>query len=167
MARRLIVATVALAALLLPAGAWAGGFATVGLSSLPDGTSPGEPWHVELTVLQHGHTPMDGLEPKVEIARGADTHVFLAKPAGKTGVYAADVTFPSAGQWSYTIDDGFTQRHPMGSVQIGPAVAGAAADGPDWRAAGAAALGAGLVVALAVAFLLRRREGGVPAAARG
>ena len=45
-----------LALLVAPAGAQAGGFATVGLSSLPDGTAPGEPWVVELTILGHGQS---------------------------------------------------------------------------------------------------------------
>ena len=49
---------VGVALLALPAVAGAGGFATVGLSSLPDGTAPGKPWHVTLTILQHGRTPM-------------------------------------------------------------------------------------------------------------
>ena len=55
--RRLIAAaigTTTAVALALPGAAGAGGFATVGLSSLPDGTPPGTPWHVTLTILQHG-----------------------------------------------------------------------------------------------------------------
>ena len=47
-------------ALAVPSGAAAGGFATVGLGSLPDGTPPGTPWHVTLTILQHGRTPLPG-----------------------------------------------------------------------------------------------------------
>ncbi len=51
------------ALLVLPAGALAGGFATVGLSSTPDGLAPGAPWNVELEILQHGRTPLDDVSP--------------------------------------------------------------------------------------------------------
>lgn len=51
------VAALAITILLaVPAGALAGGWATVGLSSTPDGAAAGRPWHLELTVLQHGRT---------------------------------------------------------------------------------------------------------------
>src|SRR3954465_1110915 len=100
-------------ALALPGAASAGGFATVGLSSLPDGTAPGTPWRVTLTILQHGktQTPMGGLHPRVVIrsADGRTTRTFAARPAGRSGEYRADVVFPSAGRWSYTVADGFTQ----------------------------------------------------------
>ena len=47
-----IAALVAAAGLLgLPAAAAAGGWATVSLSSTPDGLRPGDPWNVELTIL--------------------------------------------------------------------------------------------------------------------
>ena len=51
-----------------PATTLGGGWATVGLSSLPNGTPPGEEWVVDLTVLQHGrHSARGGR------AEGADT----------------------------------------------------------------------------------------------
>src|SRR3954465_1962541 len=90
-------------ALALPGGASAGGFATVGLSSLPDGTAPGAPWHLTLTILQHGRTPPPGLSPVVRIRRGAATRTFPARPARRPGVYTADVVFPAAGTWRYAI----------------------------------------------------------------
>ena len=58
----------ALAALLVPAAATAGGFATVQLSSLPTGTDAGGTWTPTLTILQHGVTPLDGLQPAVRVA---------------------------------------------------------------------------------------------------
>src|SRR3954453_17936400 len=96
----MVTATAAvLGALALPGAAGAGGFATVGLSSLPDGTAPGEPWHVTLTILQHGRTPLPNLQPVVRIrsANGATTRTFAARPALGAGVYNADVVFPTAG----------------------------------------------------------------------
>ena len=68
MRRITLVAALALAAALTaPATSLAGGFATVGLSSLPDDARPGEPWVVDLTVLQHGRTPLEGVEPAMII----------------------------------------------------------------------------------------------------
>ena len=48
-----------------PAVAHAGGFATTGLSSTPAGLRAGQPWKVELTVLQHGVTPLSELRPEI------------------------------------------------------------------------------------------------------
>jgi hypothetical protein len=110
----------ALAGLLLPAAATAGGFATVQLSSLPAGTDAGGTWTPTLTVLQHGITPLDGLRPTVRIANEAGTtESFDARPAGEPGTYLATVTFPSAGVWRYEIWDGFSQTHTYSPVTIG------------------------------------------------
>ena len=177
--RAALAAGVAL--LVLPAAAGAGGFATVGLSSLPDGTAPGKPWHVTLTILQHGRTPLSDLTPTVRVASadGQTVRTFTAKPAGKAGTYTADVVFPSAGRWQYSIDDGFTQTHFYAPVAIGASAAvpvpgsqsgagPAGANGPAERdddggnvaAALGAAVVAGLAAALAAALLVRRRDTG-------
>jgi hypothetical protein len=188
--RRAIVAATAgaaIAALALPGAAGAGGFATVGLSSLPDGTAPGTPWHVTLTILQHGRTPLTDIEPSVVVrsADGRTTRTFAAKPAGKAGLYTADVVFPSAGEWRYSVADGFSQTHSFAPVAIGssrpvaipgsqsgagPAGANrppaADSDGGNVAAAIAAAVVAGLLAALAAAVLVRRRPAASPAAPR-
>jgi len=180
-ASRLAIVAVAVAAVLvLPAGAAAGGYATVGLGSLPDGTPPGTPWHVTLTILQHGRTPLRNVEPTVVIrsAGGATTRTFAAKPAGKPGVYTADVVFPAAGRWRYTVDDGFSQVHsfapvaigasrpvPIPGSQSGAGPAGASApttrEGGSVGAALAAAVVAGLLAAGLAFVLLRRRTDAV------
>src|SRR5215210_6639573 len=94
---RLLLPLLLLAA---PAVAHAGGFATTGLSSTPDGLRAGEPWKVELTILQHGRTPLADLSPEIVVrdADGNDT-TFAARPAGREGGYVATVRFPKPGQW--------------------------------------------------------------------
>ena len=77
--RKLVVAALALA-VLVPATALAGGWATVKLSSTPTGSRAGEPWVVQLTVLQHGQTPLADLQPHVRIEQGALARQFLARP---------------------------------------------------------------------------------------
>jgi hypothetical protein len=128
--------------LALPAGALAGGWATVELSSTPDGLAPGTPWKVDISVLQHGRTPLDNVHPTVTItsADGSTQRTFATRPAGRPGVHRATVTFPNAGRWRYVIDDDFTARHPYPPVQIG---AGASAGATASAGSGAAADAAG------------------------
>jgi hypothetical protein len=178
--RRLLPFPIALTlALLAPALASAGGFATAGLSSTPDGIAPGKPWKVDITVLQHGRTPLDGLTPRVRISSGAVTREFAAKPTAEPGVYRAEVVFPKAGEWEYVVLDGFNDQmpHTFPAVRIGggaaspaspaaPSPAPAPAPAPDDGGIAAGWLwGAGAALVLALALLagdrLRRR----PAAA--
>ncbi|MEA2222277.1 MAG: hypothetical protein QOH83_653 [Solirubrobacteraceae bacterium] len=105
--------------LALPAGALAGGWATVGLSSTPDGVGPGQSWNVALEILQHGRTPLNGVHPTVTIVAGDTTRTFQTRPAGRPGTYRAAVMFPGAGTWRYVVDDGFTARHSYPAVRIG------------------------------------------------
>jgi hypothetical protein len=162
MGRLLALVAIALA---LPASALAGGFATVQLSTLPTGTPQGGTWSPELTVLQHGVTPLDGLAPTVRLYDSAGVATeFDARPTGEPGVYTVDVVFPAGGTWRYEIFDGFSQTHTYAPVTI------SGGTGPDSFpvlpvAAGVAA--AALLLA-AIAFLLvRRRRGALPPVAEG
>ena len=159
-----MAALVAAAGLLgLPATATAGGWATVSLSSTPDDLGAGAPWDVDMTILQHGRTPLDGLEPSITLtntATGKTEHV-VAKPTGRPGVYEAHAVFPEAGRWTYAIDDGFSRVHDYPAVMIGGEGASAPAaatsdDGFPWTALLASLL-AGLAAA-GLALTLRRRR---------
>jgi hypothetical protein len=131
--------------LLLAPAAHAGGWATVTLSSTPTA----EHWVVDLTVLQHGRTPLDDLQPVVTIANGKTSKDFAAKPTGKRGTYRADVVFPTAGRWTYQIDDGFISELPHTYPPVQIAEQAAAGDGgPNllWLIGGIALLLAALVL---------------------
>jgi hypothetical protein len=151
--------------LALPAGALGGGWATVRLSSTPDGLRPGAAWNVELDVLQHGRTPLSGVRPTVTITSGQLSRTFTSQPTGKPGTYRASITFPKAGTWRYLVDDDFSARHGYPPVQISAggraAVAAASAGGAGGgaiaydRVALAALAG---IVAAACALLLPRRR---------
>src|SRR6476469_2967994 len=104
--RRVLLA-VSLLLLFAPA-AHAGGWATVSLSSTPTVKD----WTVDLTVLQHGRTPLEDLQPAVTMRSGDTIKDFRAKPTGKPGVYRANVVFPTTGRWTYEIDDGFVSQIP-------------------------------------------------------
>ena len=157
--------------LVMPAAAGAGGWATAGLSSTPEGVAPGQTWKVDITVLQHGRTPLDGLQPSVVIRSGDTTREFAAAPTGKSGVYRAAVVFPTAGRWDYEVLDGFIdQPHTFPAVQIGgdgavPAAAAQSqppaappADGGGISAGWLLAAGAALALAGALLVLDRRRR---------
>jgi YtkA-like len=184
MARRLLIAaTMAMAGGSLAAGpASAGGWATVGLDSVPDGIRAGEAWVVRLTVLQHGRTPLEGIEPTLTISKagGGATRTFAAARTARAGVYRTSVVFPSAGSWRYVVDDDFSARHSFGPARIAEPRASAkvpvaaavprAGDGDDRGGsvglALAAALAAGLIAA-GLVVLLRRRPARGPTAGEG
>ena len=138
--RRSLLVVAAASALAFAATAAAGGWATVQLSSTPRGLSAGEPWVVNITVLQHGRTPLDGLRPTLTIRKslprinsgvGAGrltTRTFAARPTGRTGVYRARVVFPSAGTWRYEVYDGFVRYNGARTHHYAPVTIARIAD---------------------------------------
>jgi hypothetical protein len=183
MALRIALLAAIAAALAVPTAATAGGWATVGFDPPPEGLAAGDPWRVELTILQHGRTPLEGVKPwvVVESSHGAEQESFLGRPTGKPGVYRATVVFPSAGTWKMVVDDGFAARHSFPAVEVrgggedatepvalaNPAAAtppSAGDDGPNLLLAFAAAAIAAVAAGLGAAFLQRRRGGSSPAA---
>ena len=98
----------------------------MGLDSLPpSGLEANQNWPVDISVLQHGQTPLAGVIPIVRIRDGGGKVVksFTATPTDKAGVYHADVTFPGEGTYSYEVYDGFAeyggaQTHTFKPVEI-------------------------------------------------
>jgi LPXTG-motif cell wall-anchored protein len=163
--RRIALISFALALVAAPA-ALAGGWATAGLSSTPAGTGPGAPWNVDITLMQHGRTPLEGMQPAIVVTDSAGKETRFAGKEVGNGVYRTSVVFPERGRYTYTVDDGFGNAfpHEFPPVQIGAAGTAPATPAPDsggtpwWPfavvAAGLAA-GGGLV-------LMRRRRSGAP-----
>lgn len=176
------VMLVAVAAVLGLAGAaQAGCWATAGISPLPTAVEAGGVWAVDVTVLQHGRTPMPDAKPEVVItnAKTGETQTIAALPTSAVGVYRADVTFPSAGSWDVAVNDGFpvaecATTHTFGAYAIGgggapatpapepaPAAvpAGPSADGSSvvWPVVGGVA--GALALAALAAFVMRARKG--------
>ena len=155
--RYLIVLSAIAIALATAGAAAAGGWATVGFSPLPDGTPPGGTWRPQITVLQHGRTPLGGLSPTIAIVEidSSESRSFTAAETSDTGVYDADVVFPTAGQWRIVIDSGFGEsRVTYGPVTIGPG----SADDPSPLLPVVAVLGGLALVAAAAFGLLRQRR---------
>jgi hypothetical protein len=109
----------------------------------------------------------------VTIRNGDTTKTFTARPTKQAGVYRASVTFPSAGTWTYVVNDGFVanQAHSFPPVDIGantgaPAAERSADDGsPTWLAFPGIALMAGALALLLVRDRRRHSPGHQPQAA--
>jgi hypothetical protein len=166
MKRLVLLALVAVSLGAVPLAA-AGGWATAGLEPPPGGLGPGDTWNAEVTILQHGQTPLMGVKPTVTIRNDAGKALtFNAKPTGKPGVYRAKVKFPSAGTWRYEVYDGFTQyggakTHTFGPVTVGPDSGGSGI--PLWLVLLAIAA---VLVAVTVVVAPRLVRPRLPAAAR-
>lgn len=159
--RRLLLLGALAAAVAAPSAA-AGGWATVQLSAVPtDGTRAGTTLPIDITVLQHGRTPLDGVTPVFRI-RGDDGKLmasYRGTPTSRTGVYHVDVRFPAAGTFRYEVYDGFVQygnasAHTYAPVQI----AGPGGDGGSFPTAPVAGVAAVLLAVLAGLVLLRRQR---------
>lgn len=154
--RRLIMLSTLVVVLASAATAGAGGWATVGIDPLPDGVEAGGTWNTNITIRQHGQTPLDGLSPAVTIfeEKGA-TDVFSATSTGDPGVYAASVVFPEAGRWNVVVDSGFGEsRLTYGPVLVeAPAPAGGTSPVPT---AGVLAIVAALALVAVGVFGVRR-----------
>jgi hypothetical protein len=161
--RHLIVLATIATALVASAVASAGGWATVGLDPLPTGVGPGEPWNTNMTILQHGRTPLTGLSPTITITLDGtgESRLFVASETGQPGVYEASVVFPEAGSWRIVADSTFgDSRLTYGPVLIEPHGAPAGAgSGEEFPVLLLVALLAGLGVVAAAAFgILRQRR---------
>jgi hypothetical protein len=104
---------------------FAGGWAVITLDELPAGVVAGEPLTIGFTVLQHGKTPMDGLDPTVTATLFKESQfVVQAEPDGKPGHYTATLTFPKEGDWSWSIQ-AFSMDQLMPTLSVAAPVAGA------------------------------------------
>lgn len=160
--QRLALALAAAVALIAAPAALAGGWATVGLGTLPPkDLAAGEAWPVEITVLQHGRTPLAGVRPSItirDLKTGAAAGTFQAEPTARTGVYRAVVRFPRAGSWAYEVYDGFTAYGNAETHHFKPVTIGGDADtSARWLLAGA---GGGVALLGLAALAVRRRRAG-------
>jgi hypothetical protein len=163
--RHLIVVATIAAALIASSAASAGGWATVGLDPLPDGVAPGDTWNTNMTIKQHGMTPLTGLSPTITITleESGLTKEFFATETDAPGVYAASVVFPEAGQWRIVADSTFGEsKLTYGPVLIEPSPVGTGGGNSGKRDFPVlpllAALGGLVVVAAGTFAVVRQRR---------
>ena len=166
--RYLIALATLVVALVVSAPAAAGGWATVGMHPLPTGVGPGDPWNTDLTILQHGVTPLTGLQPTITITLDGTgrTESFTATESEEPGVYHASVVFPEAGPWRIVADSTFGEsRLTYGPVMIeSEPVTGGSGSGADFPVVPVLAGFGALILAAAAAFGLVRQRRLRPAA---
>jgi cytochrome c2 len=101
----------------------AGGWAVITLDELPTEITAGQALSIGFTVRQHGQTLRSDLKPIVRFDRSdrAESFQVTAQRQGDEGHYAAEIKFPSAGQWDWRVDieqfGMLTQPMPALSVQ--------------------------------------------------
>jgi len=164
---RFVAALCALAAALVAASvAQAGGWATVGVDPLPTGIQAGEPWNPEITVLQHGRTPLTGLQPLVIVSEQGSglERTFSATPSDEAGVYDARVVFPEAGDWNVRVETGWWGEGELtfGPVAI-PGGSGVGTGRDSFPVAPLAVTGLALLLIAAAGLGVRRRLRPTPA----
>jgi hypothetical protein len=156
--RKLLIG-LAFAALALPAGAVAGGWATAGVGPPDDGIGPGDTWNAKVTILQHGNpeTPLMGVIPTMTIQNGSSTKTFKGTMTNEDGVSTIKVVFPSAGKWSYAVYDGFTEYGGATTHKFAPVVIGAGGEGGGFPTLTVTTVIAALAGMALLLYLLTRR----------
>ena len=90
----------------LSAPALAGGYAVVRLDEPPGEVLVATPWRFGFMVLQHDVTPNSDVTPVVR-ARHKETGEEITatgRQEGAVGHFVAEVTFPRAGEWKWSIE---------------------------------------------------------------
>jgi hypothetical protein len=132
---------------------FAGGWAVITLDELPTDVVAGEPLTIGFTVLQHGKTPMDGLNPTITANLYKDEFFTVnAEPDGKPGHYTATLTFPKEGDWRWSIQ-AFSMDQLMPMLSVAAPVAGNASQ-PVVKSEPATASISPLLIVRVLAFVL-------------
>ena len=119
--RALALALASLAA--LTSTALAGGWAVTTLDAVPAGVRAGQSLAIGFTIRQHGVTPARVEQYGGQVAirirptwkPAADVP---ARADGPVGHYLAEVRFPSAGVWSWEVEQGPFAPQPLGTVTV-------------------------------------------------
>jgi cytochrome c2 len=105
-------------ALILILPVFAGGWAVITVDELPTGVVAGKPTTIGFTVLQHGKTPLSGIDPTITATLSkSESFVVHAEEEGKPGHYIATLTFPTEGAWEWSIQ-AFTMDQPMPVLNV-------------------------------------------------
>lgn len=167
MRRRLIAGSFALLLALVSGSglALAGGWAVTSVEGVPGEIEAGKTYTLTYTVRQHGEKPVD-VDNTFISARTTtgETATFQGRPTGQIGVYTAEVTFPTAAEWSWEVEQGWFGTQSLGNLQVVEASGAGGSSSSLWTsdlARVALPAGALALVALFVlqgAFFLRGRH---------
>jgi hypothetical protein len=103
--------------------ALAGGFAVTTLDALPSPVA-GQTYRVGFMVRQHGVTPVRDATPAILVERGSERLRFAAIADGPAGHYVANVTFPTDGEWTWSVDQApFPMPQQLGTIRVAAPIA--------------------------------------------
>ncbi|HEV8516295.1 MAG TPA: hypothetical protein VGQ47_01490 [Candidatus Limnocylindrales bacterium] len=156
----LALAALALVGLATAAPVAAGGWASATLDGTPPSPNAGQPAEILFTLKQHGITPIDWEQATV-VARHSETGETLRviAEARGGGHYAAIVTFPKAGTWTWTLElrDLLLDAPAFPAITVRPAAAVPSNPGFPSEMTIAALVLAALAAVGASVFVARRR----------
>ena len=91
----------------------------ISLDSLPGEIVAGQPLTIGFTVLQHGRTPLSGLDPEIHLnnTSSGEDFVVIAVDEGEAGHYSATFTLPESGNWRWSIQ-AFGMDQPMPELTV-------------------------------------------------
>jgi hypothetical protein len=107
----------------------AGGWALVTVDDVPEYLVAGKPTEIGFTVRQHGATPLNGLQARIDGRRWLKHTTAPGKATGGAGHYVASVVVPEPGEWTLTVESGFGPSKSV-LLPIPVIAAGAAAPAP-------------------------------------
>jgi hypothetical protein len=121
MLKRLRVLTVtAVMVFALGGTALAGGWALTVVNDAPQQFEAGAEHQITYTILQHGRsgasvedTSLDFFHPRFK-----GLFSFPGEPTGNPGEYVAAVTLPTAGSWSWEVNQGWFGVQELGSIDV-------------------------------------------------
>ena len=132
---------------------FAGGWAVITLDQLPKGVAAGEPIKIGFTVLQHGKTPLNDLDPTVTAKLSlTEKFVVSAEPEGEAGHYAATLTFPKEGNWEWSIQ-AFSMDQVMPALNVAAPIAAPVSQQPIAETAPISAVWIVRILALVIGFV--------------
>lgn len=132
---------------------FAGGWAVITLDQLPTGVAVGEPIKIGFTVLQHGKTPMNDLDPTVTAKLSlTEKFVVSAEPEGEAGHYAATLTFPKEGNWEWSVQ-AFSMDQVMPALNVAAPIVAPVSQQPIAETAPISAVWIVRILALLIGFV--------------
>jgi len=99
----------------------AGGWAVITLEGWPASSTVGQAVTVQFSIRQHGIRLLEGIDPSVNLRNALNNEslrIDALPVSGKPGFYEATWSFPSGGEWEWSIQAfGMDQRMPDLEVQ--------------------------------------------------
>ncbi len=116
----ILLATGALLVLGLSAPVLAGGWAVTTVDEMPAVFEAGVTYEIEYTILQHGQHPADVEATSLMFvpSDGSAPLTFKAESQGEPGIYLAEVALPAAGDWSWSVEQGWFGVQELGPMSV-------------------------------------------------